>query len=229
MNKTTQKILFAVPILIGLALIAKQLFKKKASGRFDVKPPNSDNNGSGKGTNVITASPSEFPIKRGSRGEIVVTVQSLLNSGGASPALVPDGIFGAKTETALNAIYGKAQIDSQADLDALRAKIKGTSLKASNLDWAWSMVDAYSTGDYTFLVARQETTLREIKKNFKNDWVTTGKGLTLQSGRRYSLADYEIVYGMNDGSLRIYINKGTLLGNYSTDANIPLSQHLDIE
>ena len=45
---------------------------------------------------------ASFPLKNGSKGSNVVTLQKWLNDKGyASPKLVTDGIFGAKTETAV--------------------------------------------------------------------------------------------------------------------------------
>ena len=43
-----------------------------------------------------------YPLKKGSKGSNVVILQKWLNDKGyASPKLVPDGIFGAKTENAV--------------------------------------------------------------------------------------------------------------------------------
>lgn len=45
---------------------------------------------------------ASFPLKNGSKGSNVVTLQKWLNNKGyASPKLVTDGVFGAKTETAV--------------------------------------------------------------------------------------------------------------------------------
>jgi lysozyme family protein len=45
---------------------------------------------------------ASYPLKNGSKGSNVVTLQKWLNDKGyASPKLVTDGIFGAKTESAI--------------------------------------------------------------------------------------------------------------------------------
>ncbi len=51
---------------------------------------------------------ASFPLKNGSKGSNVVTLQKWLNNKGyASPKLVTDGIFGAKTETAVKLMQDK--------------------------------------------------------------------------------------------------------------------------
>lgn len=54
-------------------------------------------------TSTLTGSPS---LKVGSSGALVTTLQTLLNSHGANPALLVDGAFGPRTDTAVRAFQG---------------------------------------------------------------------------------------------------------------------------
>src|SRR3989344_3008801 len=58
-----------------------------------------------------------FPLKRGSKGDLVKSVQVKLNGWGAK--LIADGDFGELTERALLHYTGKTSIASQQELNAL--------------------------------------------------------------------------------------------------------------
>lgn len=62
---------------------------------------------------------NNFPLKNGSKNDLVKALQSALNRLGASPTLAVDGIFGSKTQAALVAQTGKSSVDSQSELDSL--------------------------------------------------------------------------------------------------------------
>ncbi len=64
----------------------------------------------------VISTTASFPLKNGSKGTNVVVLQKWLNDKGyASPKLVTDGVFGAKTESAVKAMqenpYEKAIFD----------------------------------------------------------------------------------------------------------------------
>jgi len=232
MQKSTKTgLLIAAPIVLGGAyLIFKELTKPKANDKTDVASPSKPETSGTKPTAT-----SDFPLKKGSRGAMVKTLQSLLNSAGAN--LSPDSIFGVKTEAALKQIYGKTQIDSSADFQNLSNQLKNTSLKSSNLDWAWKLIDAYGQGrtfttgipqaQFSQLVVNSPLTLIGIKKNFQGIWKTNGNNVDM-AAHNYSLNDYALRSAMNDGTLRIEITGGDLAGMYSTEPNIDLSKTLDI-
>jgi hypothetical protein len=218
-------LLLGVPILIGGYLIWKQFSKPSAGSKQDVPPPSPKDSK----TTKNPAAASDFPLVKGMpKNDNVKSLQALLNSAGASPVLVIDGLFGNKTLAALQSIYGKNQIDSSDDLDNLKGIVTNKSAKSSNLDWAWKLIDAYNSDDYSNLVVKNNTELVKIAKNFQGIWKSTGHRLTLPA-HSYNLDDYTLRSAMSDGTLRIEITNGDLAGMYSTDANIQLSDYLDIQ
>jgi hypothetical protein len=126
LKKYQKTLLYAVPILIGAYLIYRQFRKgsKKVSSPVQnpyVQPSPTPS------TNTTTR--SDFPLKLGSKNNFVKSLQWMLNNatnktrqnmGAWNPAntkLVEDGIFGAKTESALKAAYqGNKSVASEEEL-----------------------------------------------------------------------------------------------------------------
>lgn len=231
-------VLLTIPAAAGLYFIYKHF---KSVQKSDVQSPSEAESPLGiirpsTGT-VSTSSSSTFPIKRGSRGEAVKSLQTALNAMGEK--LTVDGIFGPKTEEALckrtqTSSGCKKTINAQNEINALLDSVKRTNLKAENLSWAWKLVDAYKlwksnadTSSVSNLVVLKEIKLYGIEKNFAGSWKSTGKNLNMPP-LRYSLNDYQVASAMSDGSLRLVINRGDLAGTYFTDPAIRLSEYLDI-
>ena len=222
-KKSKMAILFGVPVVVGLYFIYKQFAKPKAGDTSDVYPPKKEE----QNTTTPTAK-SDFPLKKGSKNSSVGTLQALLNTSSlVTKKLIQDNNFGSLTEAALVTVYGKKQIDNSSDLDALRKKLTNTSSKASNLDWAWQLIDAQNTGNFNYLTVTKKLNLLEIKKNFQGVWKQTGKQLEINPND-YTLNDYVLQSALNDGGLRIEINKGALAGMYQTSPSDNLSASLDI-
>lgn len=118
--------------VIGFGLLYSKAAKaSKANAPY--VPPNKENegtpnagggasNGTGGGSTKPT---SKFPLKNGSRDAsgtygYVIRLQNALN--GLGKGLVADGIFGSKTQAALQSVTGKTQVDSLSELEAIEAK-----------------------------------------------------------------------------------------------------------
>jgi hypothetical protein len=223
-KKSKMAIIFGVPVLVGLYFIYKQFAKPKGKDVIDTPPPKKEE----PNPNPTKPESSNFPLKKGSKNSMVGTLQTLLNTSSlVTIKLDPDNNFGSKTEGALVTVYGKKQIDNAADLDALRKKLSTNNSKASNLDWAWQLIEAQESGNFNYLTVMQKIYFLEIKKNFQGVWKQTGKRLELKPND-YSLNDYVLQSALTDGSLRIEVNKGTLAGMYQTSPSDNLSASLDI-
>lgn len=115
MNKLTRGILLSIPLLAGGFFLWKYLSKKD-----EPKTDESKNDDLGIGTSS-GASPSVFPLKKGSKGAKVTELQNILLS--ANPNILPkfgaDGDFGSETETALLTLFNKSTIKNQRELDGL--------------------------------------------------------------------------------------------------------------
>jgi hypothetical protein len=224
MNKKKMA-LYAIPIVIGVYLIYKQLIKPAATDKKDINPlviPN---------INVEEVVTTDFPLKKGSKNSTVNTLQALLNTELfrlGKPLLVVDGIFGTKTEMALKDVTNKITVQTPQELVAINQDLQKTNQIAQNLSWAWNLVDAFNSNMYSNLVVKKPIRLVEIKKNFQGVWKPTARVVDLPI-KRYNLKDYALRSALSDGSLRIEIISGGLAGIYTTDASLNLANYLDIE
>lgn len=99
---------FAV-IGVGAYLVYRFISKKQQNNmNFGTTTGTTTSTTAGSGsnsTNITTQTSlpvASYPLKKGSKGSNVVTLQKWLNDNGyASPKLVTDGDFGAKTESAV--------------------------------------------------------------------------------------------------------------------------------
>lgn len=110
---------FIIPSLIlvgGLLFIFKDKLFKKKQDDLDI---NNDE---------PTPKPT-FPLAKGSKGSKVKELQKAILSCSSYylPKYGADGDFGSETESALVQITGKKIVDSQAELDSIKAKCSGGS------------------------------------------------------------------------------------------------------
>ena len=142
--KTKTALLFGVPVLIGAYLIYRQIKKvNQVPVISTIKSPSTPN---------IPTKPSAndaLPLKVGSRDAgsptnptgRVVDMQKLINYIGYVPQgknkyikLTEDGVFGPKTEEALNFWIQKDTIDNQADYNYLYNMIHPTMTTIDSTD-----------------------------------------------------------------------------------------------
>ena len=100
--------------VIGVIYIIRSM-RKTAS----VMDPNGEVVTGGGGTPTPTT--EKFPLKKGSKGELVKQLQLALGVD-KLPRFGADGDFGTETLNALKAATGKTQVDSQAEIDAIAKK-----------------------------------------------------------------------------------------------------------
>lgn len=124
--KNKQKILFAIPIVVGLVLVIRELLKNKKTSApipqggsdapIDINVGNGSDTSSG-GRN------DRFPLKKGSRGLNVYNMQRALLA--CNPEALPrygaDSDFGSETEAGLFAVTGKNTINSMQELLQLQS------------------------------------------------------------------------------------------------------------
>jgi hypothetical protein len=106
-----------LPITIGVigAIYIIRSLRKTPS----VMDPNGRVETGGGGTPTPTT--EKFPLKKGSKGELVKQLQLALGVD-KLPRFGADGDFGTETLNALKAATGKTQVDSQAEIDAIAKK-----------------------------------------------------------------------------------------------------------
>lgn len=113
MQKNTNKIIAGALVLVGGFFIYKYFTKKPSPPQKDEPTPTP--------TPTPTPVSGGYPLKRGSRGKLVSSVQQwiLKIDKNALPKFGADGVFGAETEAALQKYLGKKTVDSDSDIDKL--------------------------------------------------------------------------------------------------------------
>jgi len=132
-----------ITILLILAAVAAILWQTGVFAKIKNKVTDSDNSGSGtssgSGSGTSTARNDNFPLKKGSYGKNVETLQTILNkyiknyaknglsqfkyNGKVETSLVVDGDFGVRTNAALIWATGYDYVSSQTALNNLNAMV----------------------------------------------------------------------------------------------------------
>lgn len=119
MAKNTTKIIAGALAVVGVYFIYKYFKKPKAQAAPVTPTPETPTGGGGS-----TTANSTFPLKKGSKGRLVSSVQQWLLK--IDKTLLPkygaDGDFGSETEAAVLKVLGKKTIDSNSDIDKLILK-----------------------------------------------------------------------------------------------------------
>jgi len=116
MAKNTNKIIAGALVVVGGYFVYKYFAKKT---KLPAKPNQQPTPTGGGG--VVTPANDKYPLKRGSRGKLVSSVQQWLLKidKNALPKFGADGIYGAETEVAVEKYLGKKTVDSDSDIDKL--------------------------------------------------------------------------------------------------------------
>lgn len=115
MKNNATKILAGAAAVVGIYFVYKYFRKPKPK-----KPAQATQTTTGS-TTTPPAADNKYPLKRGSRGKLVASVQQWLLKidKNSLPKFGADGVFGKETEDALKKYLGKSSIDSDADIDKL--------------------------------------------------------------------------------------------------------------
>ena len=112
---------YILPIALGIVGIYYIIrYFKKTPSVMDSEGNIQTSNGGG-GGQTSTPPASSFPLKKGSKGELVQRLQLAIGTS-KLPRFGADGDFGTETQNALKASTGKTQVDSLAEIDAIAAK-----------------------------------------------------------------------------------------------------------
>lgn len=220
---------YSLPILVGGFLIYKQFSKGKNKNEDVPLPPLPPAPIGGGGGGVPS---SDFPLRKGSKNDMVGSLQSLLNTALAcktSPLLVVDNNFGTKTEAALNDLTGKKSVSSASDFESVKKQLASFCALSKNLDWGWKLIEAQNTGRYSVLIVNKPVELYKVVKDFRGLWVSSvpAKALILNP-TQYSLKDYVLRSALTDGRVRLEITRGDNAGMWLTKSGIDLQTSLNV-
>ena len=133
-KKTKIVALFAIPVVIGIYFIYKAYKKPTALTPSSNKIVNPD----GSVTYVPASKPTPivvpngiFPLKYGSKGDMVTKLQKMMNDGGST--LKVDGKFGILTQGQVYEWLGKNTVDSQDDWNIIYSNVYDTILSNPTL------------------------------------------------------------------------------------------------
>lgn len=126
MKKNVQKALFAIPILVGVYLIVRQLTKKEPQTRPTPVDPVLGGGGSGGGATSEVSNDS-FPLQKGSSGTNVIRLQNAIVKIDANllRRYGVDGKFGSETESAVVKLLGSKTVTSNQLIDLERRASAG--------------------------------------------------------------------------------------------------------
>ena len=113
----TKNIIAAALALVGVYFVYQHFSKKGLSNPFTAKEEDKKTSSSGS----VSAAKDSYPLKKGSRGNNVTSLQQLILKIDKSllPKYGADGDFGSETESAVQKLLNKKTIDGQNDLNAL--------------------------------------------------------------------------------------------------------------
>ncbi len=104
MTKNKKLFLGAFAVIGVGAYLVYRFISKTKKGETLTYPESVKQDVKGATSTIVSAvlPVASYPLKNGSKGSNVITLQNWLNKNGyAQPNLTPDGVFGAKTESAV--------------------------------------------------------------------------------------------------------------------------------
>lgn len=213
MKKNTGWIIVALVLVTGGGYLVYRYIKN--SKKVDPTKPDGDATKKSTTTPVttVTVPPSLFPLRKGSpKSDAIKALQSAIG-------VTADGIFGPKTEAALQAKTGKTQVSSQAEYDAIVSQSKQSAAIPSNQNRAKDMLTRWRSDNTMMLMAISDVTAYGYIQDFAGALTSSGKNITLKAGQKLNRTDYIPIGYTNQGFLEFKITSGTLAGNYKVDPN----------
>lgn len=204
-NKQAIKIgLILLPVVVGAVLLFKYFRSPKRKDFSNTSP------GSTPIPPLKSTDPSDFPLKNGSKNELVKQLQSLLG-------VTADGIFGPKTAAALLAQTGKIQITSQTQFDEVIKKLTAVAATGSNTARADQLVKDWKGNSTLRMTAIADTVATEVKQDIYGALVATGKSLGLPKNTTYARDQHVLVGSTKQGFLTFRRGGNNLPGLYKVD------------
>jgi peptidoglycan hydrolase-like protein with peptidoglycan-binding domain len=207
---------------VGLGFIAVNVIKRNKQKKATA--PGSVDKSSGTTTGVTPApapafTPSGgiiaagFPLRRGSKGPKVVELQQAIGK-----ALLPkygfDGDYGGETEAAVLKLLNKSTVDSQADIDKIKALQTQTTLEQKKYAAGKKIIDSYNANNTLGLMPTKTTQATSVTINYQNHWIFQSKKLSMPANVKLNRYNYVPKQISGIGNLLIEITRGDLGGFY---------------
>lgn len=194
------------PVLLAITVIVI-LSKKSAAQKPPVAIPNTDTPPA-----KVPAPPAQnyFPLKNGSNNSKVKELQSAIGT-------TADGVFGPKTEAALVSFAGMHQVDTQAELDAIKSQAKNAVTAVSKMARANDIIARYNNGGT--LATTKSVAAKQVTVDAYGAVYPAGTYLTMYGPKSYNREDYTPKIATKNGSLIFDVNNGANAGTYMADAD----------
>jgi len=213
MNKNYMKIAALAAIAVGGYLVIRNLLGKSSGSTVEAPTPNEP-------SKILT---QDFPIQKGSKGEKVREIQTLLVGidANALPKYGIDGDFGSETEAALFKYLKKKSVDNQDDLtnltglkDAAQASALQNSIDANRTVSANQIINDLRVNSGKSLFAKNEVqiaygglTFGGAETNLATKNLKTGDKIV----NGFEIKDMSI---LPSGFLKIVTSSGGLNGGF---------------
>jgi peptidoglycan hydrolase-like protein with peptidoglycan-binding domain len=202
-----KKIIIWAAVFLPVAIGGFFLFKyfKKGPKDYYIPPGPAE-------TPVKSLSPaSDFPVRYGSKGDLVKQLQRLLG-------VTADGIFGAKTQAALLAQTGKISIADQATFDKVIAQLTAKVAAGASLQRANQLTDQWKKSTTLQLMPTVNVSAQGVTKDGFGALHPANKTLNLYQSKKYNREDYVLQGGTKEGFLLFEVTRGDLKGLWKVDS-----------
>lgn len=210
-NIKVYAVVAAILVVAGLFLLLNQA--KAAKVKKMLNEPDSLPDSPASKPVKATSPTSTFPIRIGSAKNALVTqLQTLLG-------VTADGLFGPKTSAALALQTGKAQINNQAEYDALVTKLQNTTAITANRARGNDIVARWKSNTALQLTTITKSYFTGVSQDAYGALNPNGKNQVINANYKLNRNDYTPQGVSTAGFLVFSINNGEAKGLYKTDVN----------
>ncbi|MEY4051011.1 MAG: hypothetical protein RL262_1845 [Bacteroidota bacterium] len=213
MNKKYMKLAALAAIAIGGYLVIKNILNKPNDSNKEAPTPNDP-------SKIKT---SDFPIKKGSKGEKVREIQTLLI--GIDPNSLPkygiDGLFGSETEASLFKYLNKKSVDNQDDItnlnglkDAAQATALQTSIDANRSTSANQIIGDLRLNKGKGLYAKFDTQYSVGGLSFSGSEINLSTKTAKEGDKIVNGFEIKDMSVLPSGYLKVTTNSGGLNGGF---------------
>lgn len=192
-SKWTVVLGIVLPIVLAAAII--WYFNRSKNKKKADQPDSLPNSQAAKPLRAV--SDAEFPLKQGSKGDMVRQLQNaLITAYGSSvlPKYGADADWGSETTTAVRNKLGVAQLNSQVDFDKAIEKLQGVVSTANNSSRGHMLVDKWKGNSTLQLMGGVGGTLiYGMAVDAFGALNATGTQLFLGSNQKYPRDQYALV------------------------------------
>lgn len=194
----TVAIIGGILTAIGAVILVRKLMNRSTPFKdFDTKaaaqPP------------LQATTPSDFPLKNGSKNALVKQLQDLLG-------LTADGIFGAKTQGALLLKTGKTSIANQADFDivfktlaAQKAQAAAQALASTKGQKSQKIINDYNANSSFKVMTLKAFRAHRYNMDVYGVMTSTGFGTDLKANDTFAHASIEMIGVGGSGDVRVRV------------------------